>query len=119
MGIRTTRILATGSAIVVTGAGALIATAGPASADVPDKWEKRTNICQTLSFYSENPAYNDNLTPSHQVSGHKRFYWTSGPIEKGWTPVYSAGQSDWHTGWVRGECLAAGWDYPDDGHVDY
>jgi hypothetical protein len=90
-----------------------------ASADVPASWERRQNHCDTLSFYSQNPAFNDNLSPTHLLAGHKRLYYTTGPIEKGWVPVYSAGQEEWHTGWVRAECLVNGWPYSDGGQVVY
>jgi len=108
----------------IVGAGlTLAATVGSlslapgASADVPAAWEKRQNTCDTVSFYSQNPAFNDNLSPTHQLAGHKRFYYTTGPIEKGWVPVYSLGQNEWHTGWVRGECLVNGWPFSDSGRV--
>lgn len=86
---------------------------------VPDAWEHRQNTCESLSFYSQNPAYNSGLTPTHMLGKYKRLYYTTGQIVNGWVPVYSAGQEDWHTGWVRQECLVNGWPYEQDGSVIY
>lgn len=96
-----------------------LAQTSTASAAVPQAWTQKTNTCQSLSLYGQNPAYNGGLTPDHQVSGHKKLYYTSGEVVNGWTPVYSAGQEDWHTQWVRGECLVDGWPYADAGTVDF
>jgi hypothetical protein len=93
--------------------------AAPASADIPAAWTTKTSICASVSFYSQNPAYNPGVDPTHELGGHKRFYYTSGPIVNGWMPVYSAGQDEWHTGWARQECMADGWGYPADGYVIY
>jgi hypothetical protein len=115
----------TAKRLVVGVAGLLMASAGstalasPASAGIPPTWEHKTSICQTVSFYSQNPAYNPGVSPTHALGGHKKFYFTTGPVVNGWMPVYSAGQEDWHTGWVRGECMTPGWGYPDDGYVIY
>jgi len=86
-----------------------LAAAAPASADVPVAWTHKTSICQSVSFYSE----------THELDGHKRFYYTSGDIVSGWMPVYSLGQEEWHTGWVVASCMANGWGYPNDGSVKY
>lgn len=88
-------------------------------AEVPPSWQKRQNICQTLSFYGVNPAYNPGVLADHLLGTYKRLYYTTGQIVSGWVPVYSAGQEYWHTGWVRQECLVNGWPYPQSGSVIY
>ena len=112
------RILAGAAAFLAVSAASAV-TAPPAAAAVPPEWQHKTNICQSVSFYGQNPAYNDGLTPIHALGGYKKFYFTTGPVVKGWMPVYSAGQEYWHTGWVRSECMAAGWGYPETGYIIY
>ncbi len=83
----------------------------------PDAWKRRQNVCDSLSFYRVNPAYNSGAKPSHKFSKYKRLFFTTGDVVKGWVPVYSAGQEYLHTGWVRGDCLVHGWPYPYEGRV--
>lgn len=117
--LSTLRRLAIGAAGLVAVFSASTVSASPAAADIPAAWEHKTSVCQTVSFYSQNPAYNSGISPTHALGGHKKFYFTTGPVVNGWMPVYSSGQESWHTGWVRIECMAAGWGYPDDGYVIY
>lgn len=106
------------AAVLAVSAGSAV-SAAPAAADPPAAWQEKTSICQTVSFYGQNPAYNPGISPAHVLGGYKKFYFTTGPVVNGWMPVYSAGQEYWHTGWVRSECMAAGWGYPDTGYVVY
>lgn len=98
-------------------AGLLLATSLGASAQAPRAWERRQNVCDSLSFYSVNPARNPRARPTHTLGKYKRLYYTTGEVVNGWVPVYSAGQEYWHTGWVRGQCLVRGWPYPNEGRV--
>ena len=83
----------------------------------PDAWRRRQNVCDSLSFYSQNPGRNPGVKPTHTLGKYKRLYFTTGEVFRGWVPVYSAGQEHWHTGWVRGDCLVQGWPYPNEGRV--
>lgn len=83
----------------------------------PPAWQHRQNICESLSFYSVNPAHNPGASPTHELCKYKRLYYTTGEITNGWVPVYSAGQEHWHTGWVRQECLVEGWPYSQEGCI--
>ena len=83
----------------------------------PPAWERRQSICDSASFYSVNPAHNPDPTPTCVLGKYKRLYYTTGPIENGWVPVYSAGQERLHTGWVRQECLVIGWPYAQEGSI--
>jgi len=103
--------------LITAMAGLLLAASPSASADVPAKWERRQNMCETLSFYSENPGRNPRAQPTHTLGKYKRLYYTSGEIVRGWVPVYSAGQQYWHTGWVQGRCLVRGWPHDKEGRV--
>jgi hypothetical protein len=103
--------------LITTLAGLALITSLGASAQAPGRWEHRQNVCESLSFYSVNPAYNSRVKPTHTLGKYKRLYYTTGPIVKGWVPVYSVGQEHWHTGWVLGKCLVNGWPHPQDGKV--
>jgi hypothetical protein len=98
-------------------AGLVLITTFSASAQVPKRWEHRQNVCETLSFYSANPAHNPGAKPSHVLGKYKRLYYTTGEVVGGWVPVYSAGQEHWHTGWVQSQCLVRGWPYSQEGRV--
>jgi len=107
---------------IILGVTAFAATAAlsfDVQAEVPDAWEQRQNTCDSLSFYSQNPAHNPGVQPTHLLGKYKRLYYTTGQVVNGWVPVYSAGQEEWHTGWVRQECLVNGWPYDEAGSVIY
>jgi hypothetical protein len=105
--------------LIATLAGLTLLTSFGASAQrgAPAAWQHRQNVCDSLSFYSVNPARNSGARPTHTLGKYKRLYYTTGEIVNGWVPVYSAGQEHWHTGWVRGGCLVRGWPYPNEGKV--
>jgi hypothetical protein len=103
--------------LITTLTGLILLASFGAGAQAPPPWEHRQNVCDSLPFYSVNPAYNPRAKPTHTLGKYKRLYYTTGPIVKGWVPVYSAGQEHWHTGWVQGQCLVRGWSHPQEGKV--
>jgi hypothetical protein len=104
--------------ITILAGMALVASFGAhAQGGAPDAWKRRQNVCDSLSFYSQNPAFNPRAKPTHTLGKYKRLYYTTGDIVKGWVPVYSAGQEHWHTGWVQGKCLVHGWPNSQEGKV--
>lgn len=108
---------ASGDVSSVTNAAPMLSAGAGARGQAPEAWKRRQNVCDTLSFYRVNPAYNGGARPTHKFSKYKRLFFTTGDVVRGWVPVYSAGQEYLHTGWVRGECLVPGWPYPYEGRV--
>lgn len=103
--------------VIAAMAGLVLGASFGAGAQAPPSWEHRQNVCDSLPFYSVNPAYNPRARPTHTLGRFKRLYYTTGEVVRGWVPVYSAGQEHWHTGWVPGRCLVRGWPYSSEGRV--